>query len=359
MDVEPHSQGLSQRLPQFRVTVNSRCGRACFFCRPSGEAVATGATEELTVEDLLTVATALRPRGISSIKLTGGDPALWEPLEEAVAQLLEVGFTDIEVISRHPRIGERAARLAQAGVTQFNMSIDTLDAELHKEITGVDDLAAVQDAMRLCVATRVPVKINMVVMAGVNDQEIEALAAWCEAAGVTTLKLLDVIRDLDSGAESFARRLAIKRGGAAIDSLYVPLHEVAGRFREIAVSVETRSQGGLGHPMTVLTLPSGFEVVLKDSRAGAWYGDICRNCRFYPCHDALMALRLTADRRLQFCLLRDEITVPLGGALDDPRELGAVLDRALVTYATAEFRAEGEGATTPPAVRALPVVGVR
>lgn len=358
MDVEPHSQGLSQRLPQFRVTVNSRCGRACFFCRPSGEAVATGATEELTVEDLLTVATALRPRGLSSIKLTGGDPALWEPLEEAVAHLRDAGFTDIEVISRHPRIGERAASLAQAGVTQFNMSIDTLDPGLHKEITGVNDLAAVQTAMHSCVATRVPVKINMVVMAGVNDHEIEALATWCEAAGVSTLKLLDVIRDLDSGAESFARRLAIKRGGAAIDSLYIPLHEVAARFRKVAVNTRTRSQGGLGHPMTVMTLPSGFEVVLKDSRAGAWYGDICRDCRFYPCHDALMALRLTADRRLQFCLLRDEITVPLDGMLDDPRQLEAVLGRALATYATAEFRADAQGTMAPPALRTLPVVGV-
>lgn len=348
------SHGLSPRLPQFRVTVNSRCGRACFFCRPSGEAVATGAAEELTVDDLLVVATALQARGISSIKLTGGDPALWEPLEEAVARLHAAGICDIEVISRHPRIGERAAALAAAGVTQFNMSIDTLDPALHKEICGIDDLAEVQAAMRQCVATGVPVKINMVVMAGVNDREVEALAAWCEAAGVATLKLLDVIRDLDSGAESFARRLAITRGGAGMDSLYIPLHEVAAGFRRRAATTETRSQGGLGHPMTAMTLPSGFELVLKDSRAGAWYGDVCRDCRFYPCHDALMALRLTADRRLQFCLLRDEITVPLGEILHKPQELDAVLDRALATYATAEFESDARSSA-----RTLPVVGVR
>ncbi|WP_433635549.1 radical SAM protein [Nocardia sp. CA-120079] len=358
MDTPSERQGSAPRLPQFRVTVNSRCGRACFFCRPSGEAVATGASEELTVDDLLAVAAPVLSHGVSGIKLTGGDPALWEPLEDAVARLRSAGFGEIEVISRHPRIGERAAALAQAGVTQFNMSIDTLDAALHRQICGVDDLEAVQTAMRRCVETGVPVKVNTVVMAGVNDGEIEALAAWCENAGVATLKLLDVIRDLDAGAESFARRLAITRGGASIDSLYVPLHEVAAGLQARAATVDTRSQGGLGHPMTVLTLASGFEVVLKDSRAGAWYGEVCTDCRFYPCHDALMALRLTADRRLQFCLLREEISIPLHEILGDPQQLDSVLSRALSTYATAQFRPATPGASAARPVRSLPVVAV-
>jgi len=304
-------QGFVSRLPQFRVTVNSRCGRACFFCRPSGEAISTAATAELAADDLVRVATAVRRTGITGIKLTGGDPALYGPLEEVVRRLRqEAGFEEIEVISRHPLIGQRAAQLANCGVTQFNMSVDTLDPALHHEICGVDDLAAVLDALGACVATGVPVKVNTVVMAGVNGEELGALAAFCERLGVHTLKLLDVIKDLDAGAESFARRLAIKRG-RTISDLYVPLDQVAAQFWQAAVSTERRTQGGLGHPMTVLTMPSGFEVVTKDSRAGAWYGEVCNGCPFFPCHDALMALRLTADRRLQFCLLREDITVPL------------------------------------------------
>jgi len=357
MDTKTERQGLPVRLPQFRVTVNSRCGRACFFCRPSGEAVATGPKEELSVAELLAVASAVRRRGISAIKLTGGDPALYGPLEEAVVRLREAGFTEIEVISRHPRIGERAAALAAAGVTQFNMSIDTLDAGLHHEICGVDDLGAVQGALRQCAATGVPVKVNMVVMAGVNDGEVGALAQWCEDQGVATLKLLDVIKDLDAGAESFARRLAIKRG-AVIRDLYVPLESLVGRFRSRAVSVESRSQGGLGHPMTVLTMASGFEVVLKDSRAGAWYGDVCRDCPLFPCHDALMALRLTADLRLQFCLLREEISVPLDLVLRDEAALDLVLGRALATYASATFETPPPDRAVPVARRMLPVVAL-
>jgi cyclic pyranopterin phosphate synthase len=338
MLVDMEGQGISSRLPQFRVTVNSRCGRACFFCRPSGEGVATVPDAELRVDDLVRVACVIRSRGITGVKLTGGDPALYAPLGEAVSRLRgEAGFTEIEVISRHPEIGRRAPMLAAAGVTRFNVSLDTLDAGLHREITGRDDHALVLDALQAVVATGVPVKVNMVVMAGVNDGEIADLARWCDLAGVRALKLLDVIKDLDQGAESFARRLARKRG-TRVGDLFVPLDAITARLAGAAVGTATVMQGGLGHPMTVLTMPGGFRVIVKDSRAGAWYGDICGGCRLFPCHDALMALRLTADRRLQFCLLREEITVELADALAGRQDLGAIVDRVLLTYAGASFR---------------------
>ncbi|MEV5835899.1 radical SAM protein [Nocardia sp. NPDC052112] len=112
---------------------------------------------------------------MDSIKLTGGDAALYEPLELAVHRLrCEAGFSEIEIISRHPRIGERAEHLAALGVTQFNMSIDTLDPRLHAELCGVDDLPQVVHALQRCVSTGVPVKVNTVVMGGINDQEVPA-----------------------------------------------------------------------------------------------------------------------------------------------------------------------------------------
>lgn len=292
------------------------------------------------MEDLVRVGRAVRRAGVEAVKLTGGDPALYGQLVDAVQRLrCEAGFDDIEVISRHPLIGKRAAELGAAGVTRFNMSIDTLDPGLHHEICGVNDLSAVLDALAECVATGLPVKVNMVVMAGINEAEVADLASHCERSGVATLKLLDVIRDLDSGSESFARRLAIKRG-RLVDGLYVPLDEVAAGLAGRAVRTETRTQGGLGHPMTALVMSSGFEVVLKDSRSGAWYGDVCGGCRFFPCHDALMALRLTADRRLQLCLLREDITVPLADALaaGDDEELGALVGSAIAAYTSASFR---------------------
>jgi cyclic pyranopterin phosphate synthase len=223
------------------------------------------------------------------------------------------------------------------------MSIDTLDRHLHHEITGVDDLPAVVLAAERCVDTGVPVKVNMVVMSGVNDDSVSAVVDWCEKVGVRSLKLLDVIADLDAGAESFARRLAARRGKKVRD-LYVPLEDIARPFEAKSSVRSVRTQGDLGHPMTIFTMATGLELILKDSRAGAWYSGICEGCRFFPCHDALMALRLTADRRLQFCLLRDDLTVNLDGPLrrSDDSELRDVVQSALAVYSGAEFRAASD-----------------
>src|SRR5216683_2848301 len=119
MNVSGSASLTGPRLPRFRVTLNARCGRACFFCRPSGEAVPTAAGTEIAVSDLLAVARAVRRHGVRGIKLTGGDPALYGPLEDAVSRLRdEAQFDEIELISRHPEIGPRARRLARNGVTQ-------------------------------------------------------------------------------------------------------------------------------------------------------------------------------------------------------------------------------------------------
>lgn len=318
--------------------MNARCGRACFFCRPSGEAIATRAEAALQPDQLLRVAGAVRAAGIRAVKLTGGDPALYAPLVDVVEGLRRQGFEEVEVISRHPALGHRVTRLAKAGVTQFNVSLDTLDPAVHREITGVDDHGQVLEALLAAVATGVPVKVNMVVMEGVNTDEVDALAAWCEAAGVKTLKLLDVIKDLDAGTESFVKRLVSKRAATTISDLYLPLRAIARRFADKASKTTIRQQGDLGHPMTVFTTASGFEVVVKDSTAGSWYGDMCRSCSFYPCHDALMALRLTADLRLQFCLLREDITVPLTSVINDAEALARTITNALAPYCGATFR---------------------
>lgn len=333
------TQGLS-RLPQLRVTVNSRCARACFFCRPSGEALPTDAGQQLDLGTVEKVVRAYVQLGGDFVKLTGGDPALWEELVSCVAMLKnDVGVHQLHVISRHPRIGSLASTLRAAGVDLINISLDTLKPELHKEITGIDDLSAVLAAVKQCVESGTPVKLNMVVMAGVNDREIEDVIAFCERVGVASLKLCDTIKDLASGPESYGLRLQQLRHINLAD-LYYPLEPVAAALKERAVRTKTVGQGGLGHPMLSLTLSSGLEVIVKDHRTGAWYGSICPDCRHHPCRDALMALRLTADVRLQFCLLRQDNAVDLRPYLTDgPSAVSEALAGALQVYDEAQFHA--------------------
>ena len=326
------------RIPQVRIAVNARCGRACFFCRPSGESIATPPRSMLDIDTVVRLCEAFRACGARDFKLTGGDPALWPPLVDCVERLKQnVGIERLEVISRHPQIGQLASALANAGVDQINMSIDTLDPNVHRRITGNDDLALVQQALREVIRTGVPCKVNTVVMRDLNEAEIPRIVRYCENEGVEQLKMLDVIRDLDTGTESYKTRL-IQIGASSLSDLYTPLDRIAEWLEEQATSKQRTYQGGLGHPMFSYLMPSGLEVVVKDHRAGAWYSTICESCSYYPCHDALMAVRVTSDCRIQFCLLRDDTSIDLQGVLQaGPEQLQMTIHAALEVYASATF----------------------
>lgn len=326
------------KIPQIRITVNSRCGRACFYCRPSGEALHTDSGIEIGLEQLVKVTNAFVRQGVTHIKLTGGDPALWDNLVEAVSVLKgQVGVTDLHVISRHPKIGDLADSLAYAGVDLINLSIDTLDNKTHCQITGIDDLPDLLKALKNCVASGIPCKVNTVVMKGINNHELDNLIQFCSEFGVKTLKLLDVIDDLHNEDENYGRRLKVI-GANSLDNLYLPLDKIAQSLKQRATNIHTIYQGGLGHPMLSIILPSGLEVLIKDHQAGAWYSSICQGCSHFPCHDALMSLRVTSDLRLQFCLLRRDIAIDLKPYLDsDPAKLDMIIAHALHIYATAYF----------------------
>lgn len=335
-----------RRLPQLRVTVNSRCERACFYCRPSGEAVSTLPRTSINPDVLIRICEVFAKFDVQAVKITGGDPALWGPLVTTVGRLKhQLGFAQVHVISRHPKIGSLALGLARAGLDLLNISIDTLDFDLHKKITGRSDLPELLDALHACVASGIPCKVNTVVMKGVNDSEIDALIEFCADAGVRTIKLLDMIQDLEDGTESYKTRIRHLPGvnGDSLRDLYTPLAPIVEGLMERAVEVRPLHQGNLGHPMLGLMMPSGLEVVTKDHRRGAWYGSICTDCPHYPCHDALMAVRITSDLRLQYCLLREDVVVQLAPLLRSGNEaLKETIIRALNVYDTATFHSDPE-----------------
>lgn len=328
------------KLPELRVAVNARCERACFFCRPSGEGVETPVMSELDTKTVLTVVKICESLGITYVKLTGGDPALWQPLVECVQIIKEQTACRIEVISRHPKIATSAYLLAQAGVDMLNISIDTLDPILHRKITGVNDLDDVLDALKVCVNSGLPCKVNMVILSGINDHEIDALISFCDSLGVKIVKLLDLMTDIEDGTETFVKRMHLL-GFSSLREVYLPLQSVADKLRKRAVSERRFFQiGGLGNPMLSFTMPSGMDVVIKDHHAGAWYSSICKGCKFYPCSSALMALRLTADAHLQYCLFRKDQYIDT--KLIDAKSLREVITDAFQVYDQAIFHAGPE-----------------
>lgn len=323
------------KIPQLRILVTSFCGRKCIYCRPTGEGSAGCASKIfINMEDALKICRLYREKGGTEVKITGGDPVFWPELVPFVHCLKnEIEFPRVEVITRSPKIAEKVESLISSGMDVLNFSLDTISKNTYQQITGCYDYDALIAVIADC-AKVVPVKINSVIMKGINDSSIKELIAFCESAGVRQLKLLDLIDDLqdfEAGNSFHLRGLGIDR----LKDLYTSLAPICTEIKKDAVLDRIVYQGGLGHPMNEFKMASGLTVTVKNSENGAWYGKPCENCPSYPCHDALMAIRLTSNNRLQYCLLNEKSTVSLNGLTVD--EIAHIFCDALEIYENAHF----------------------
>lgn len=328
--------------PQLRITVNSRCQKACFFCRPAGEASVQFPEFEMSNEEIIQISSRMAAHGITDIKLTGGDPILKTDIVALVSNLKKIpGIESVHLVTRHQKAGQLAHALADAGLDCLNFSLDTLKPEKFKKITGVNGLPALLKAIEDSVPVSNSVKINTVVMAGINEDELFDLIHFSEKVGVSIIKFLDLILDMEieSDSVSFAHRIEQIAAGRKLNDLYYPLDDFASQLQKISVRKNIETQpGGLGHPMMTFYQASGLVVQVKDARRGAWYGDICNGCRMYPCHDAIMALRLTSEGKLQRCLARDDNLIDLWSKFHvDEEASDKMIKLALETYKTASY----------------------
>lgn len=323
------------KMPQLRILVTSFCGRKCLYCRPTGEGGASCASKDfINIDDALKICRFYKGYGGNEVKITGGDPVFWPELVKFVERVkYDVGIERVEVITRSPRIVGIIDELITAGMDVLNFSLDTINNKTYETITGCCDYNALISAIRHC-AGLVSIKINSVIMKGINDSEVGQLITFCESINAKQLKLLDIIGDLqdtESGNSYRLHELGINHLGA----LYASLAPICEEIRKDSLSENIVYQGGLGHPMNEFKMASGLTVTVKNSENGAWYGSPCEDCPSYPCHDALMALRLTSDNRLQYCLLNEAATVSLEGLGEAEAE--AVFTKALTVYEEAHF----------------------
>jgi cyclic pyranopterin phosphate synthase len=320
-----------QKTPQLRIAVNSICGKACAYCRPGGE-VSRPVTEEiLSVDEIVQLTALLSRTGITDVKLTGGDPALYKEIVQLVHSLKKLSNIErVELVTRHPRAGRRADQLLDAGLDLLNFSLDSLDATTWSKITGVRGHETLVAAIENAANTGMPIKINMVVLKHINDHEVPEMIKFCRRIGAS-LKLLDLIADIGEFSDDLA--LYAERHYDDLARVITEL-ERTGADQTIAVA-----SGGLGHPMPTFHISGGPVVQVKTAGRGAWYSGICKGCQHFPCHDALMALRLTPDGQLQRCLLRSDnlvdLLTPLRAGAD--RVVEERITEVMSTYWSAQF----------------------
>lgn len=322
-------------MPQLRILATSFCGKKCIYCRPSGEGTAD-CKDNLFVDYsmALKICSLYKFYGGNDIKISGGDPIFWPKIVSFIHEAKhEIGIRYIELITRSPKVIELVHDLKNAGLDTLNFSLDVIDPAKYQLITGVNDHDELLETIKACTKI-LPTKINSVIMKGINHNNVDELIDFCEEIGARQLKLLDIIDDLQDCPSDNCDRLR-KLGFSNLKDLFVPLEKMSEAISKRSISSSITYQGGLGHPMNEFVMHSGLVVTIKDSTNGAWYGDICKNCCHYPCHDALMALRYTPENKLQFCLLNEAASISLDGTTEN--EMAQRFCDALSIYENASF----------------------
>lgn len=158
-----------------RISITDRCNLRCRYCMPDGiEWIPMD--EILTYEQIETVCRVAVSLGINKFKITGGEPLVRKGCPELIGSIKQIpGVEQVTITTNGILLKEQLDRLILAGVDGVNVSLDTLDAEKFKQITGFDLLDRVEASIQSAVAKGLRVKINTVLQSGVNEDEWKGL----------------------------------------------------------------------------------------------------------------------------------------------------------------------------------------
>jgi cyclic pyranopterin phosphate synthase len=193
---------LGRRLHDLRISVTDRCNFRCVYCMPreafGRDHLFLPRSELLTFEEIERSARAFAALGVEKLRLTGGEPLLRRDLEVLVAKLAGVpGIRDLALTTNGTVLAQKARALKDAGLTRVTVSLDALDDATFRAMNDVDfPVARVLEAIEAAAdAGLAPVKVNMVVRRGINEQEVLPLARWCRERG----HVLRVVEYMDVG----------------------------------------------------------------------------------------------------------------------------------------------------------------
>ena len=173
------SDSFQRPINYLRISVTDRCNLRCVYCMPEGGVGLMAHADILSYEEIYSVVKAAAEMGINKVRLTGGEPLVRAGLSDLIRLLAGIeAIDDISLTTNGILLAWHAAALKEAGLHRVNVSLDSLKPERFKKITRCgaleDTLKGIEAAMT---AGLTPVKINVVVMAGVNDDELTDFAA--------------------------------------------------------------------------------------------------------------------------------------------------------------------------------------
>jgi cyclic pyranopterin phosphate synthase len=267
--------GHGRRFDYLRLSLTDVCNFRCSYCLPDGYRRQADAPPNLTVDEVRRLVAAFARLGLWKVRLTGGEPSLRRELIEIASAISQVpGVRRLAMTTNGYRLAERARDYAAAGINALNISVDSLDPARFAAITGHDRLGEVLGGIAAARAVGIgTVKLNSVLMRGINDLELEGFIAFVDRHDLS-LRFIEVMRTNDNTA--FFKRH------------HMPGAEIAARLEDMGWQRQAREQGA--GPAVVYARPghSGqIGIIAPYSR------DFCTTCN---------RLRVSAQGKLHLCL---------------------------------------------------------
>ncbi|SHJ07851.1 cyclic pyranopterin monophosphate synthase subunit MoaA [Malonomonas rubra DSM 5091] len=292
----------ARKIDYLRISITDRCNLRCRYCMPEEGVASVGHGAVLSYEELYRVARIAVERGVRKIRLTGGEPLVRKGVVDFIASLVALPEKpELTLTTNGVLLSDYAEPLRQAGLARINVSLDSLQAERFKQITRRDQLQSVLDGLRAAEAAGLaPIKINMVPIRGVNEDEIAAFArlSYKHNWEVRFIEFMPVSSGLDY-----------------TDRQLYPAVQIKQDLEQVAPLVPEQRQGILG-PARIYRLQGAVGTV---GIIHAVSSHFCRECN---------RLRLTADGQLRPCLLSDheiDLRSVLRSGADDEKVANVLL----------------------------------
>jgi GTP 3',8-cyclase len=262
-------------LISLRISITNRCNVKCFYCHHDGM---VPRAYEMTAEEMERIVRVAKELGIEKIRLSGGEPLVRNDIIEIVRRIASVGFRDISITTNGVLLGKLAEDLFKAGLNRVNVSFDTLNPETYLFITRRDYMEFARDGIKKAIDAGLnPVKVNMVVMKGINDHEIWDMFQFCKENGVV-LQLIELLKTENCEESEF------------LNEYHYDMGELEGELAEISTKVKKRRF--MQDRKKYFVDGGEIEVVRPMDNT-----QFCKNCT---------RLRITPDGKIKPCLLRND-----------------------------------------------------
>lgn len=292
-----------RNITYLRLSVTDRCDLRCRYCMAE-DMTFLPRKAILDIEEMGDLAERFVARGIRRVRLTGGEPLVRRGIETLVRRLGELiggGLDELTLTTNGVRLAAHAPMLATAGIRRVNVSLDTLDPDRFRYISRVGDIGKVIEGIAAARGTGLDVKINMVALAGLNEDQLMPMLDFCAAHGcdltlIETMPLGEVAEDRSNH--------------------YIPLHRFIAPLRaERSILPLDKATGGPARYFAVEDSPVTLGLITPLSQ------NFCATCN---------RIRLTVEGRIYMCLGRDD-HIDLRAALrsGDRAALDRLVDMAL------------------------------